>query len=101
MEYVSSNIMISISVLNKYYAFTQKSSNKVINIEKRVNFSHLLKFEQCKKYYAFDCVYHERIWIILKEKGVPTHSMVVLWRMQIRKWQSKQSLKRWPENSTS
>ena len=38
MEYVSSNIMISTSVLNKYYAFTQTSSNKVINIEKRVNF---------------------------------------------------------------
>ena len=50
----------------------------------------------------FDFVDHERIGIILKEMGVPIHNYgSIMEKMEIRMRQSKQSLERRPENSTS
>ena len=43
---------------------------------------------------AQDCADRERMWIILKGMGEPTHLVVLLRNMQTRKRQSKQSLER-------
>ncbi len=45
---------------------------------------------------AFDCVDHERLWVILGDMGVPVHLIVLLKRLYTptRKQQSGRSLER-------
>ena len=94
------NNFISTSVFNKYYAFTQKSSNKVIqfNVEKRLIFSIFLNSSNVKILCVRLCRSRENLDYL---EGVPSHYSSIVEKMQIRKWQSKQSLKQRPENSTS
>ena len=36
---------------------------------------------------AFDCVNHNKLWIILKEMGIPDHLTCLLRNLQVRKQQ--------------
>ena len=44
---------------------------------------------------AFDCVYHDKLWKILQEMGIPDHFTCLLRNLQVKKQPSEPGMKQW------
>ena len=68
------------------------NNSAILLLQNAIFIEHLLYAEYFAKHYAkaFDCVDHNKLWKILKERGIPDYLIYLLRNLyQVRKQQSE------------